>query len=401
MRSRAIVRIILLMVLLASLATPLAMAGRPEEAETASTAQEAQAVSAELDAEPASPILDETLGRPAPESTGLLPLLPQLETERPPVSIASILLDDFNRADGPIGANWTVHDGNCNVSGNAAVCANLGRATFNGAPGNGNAAEADIAVVGTTLQYTGLLLDYGAGVTNLFIKVQEQGETGQFNYAGCYLGNNGSAGNFGPGFFPLSSPFVTAHMKVTRKGDDVTIEFTNIDGGAQAPQTYVCEGAPPAEGTGIGILGYVGLARLDNFTKADIIYSVGLPLAVRYYPWDPYYEPNNFKQDAYGPLASGLDYLAYPDDTNDYYYLFLTSDKTVDILVSDYEPTSDNGDLLIYDETNPSPIAQFGEPGFSEMSIDNLELSAGKYYVRIYTSDDYSDSALYTLRVTY
>ncbi len=174
------------------------------------------------------------------------------------------ILDDFNRANGPIGPNWTVHSGSCNVSNNAAVCSgNAGRATFNGAPGDGNVAEADIATDGTASQYTGLLLNYGAGVTNLFLKVQQQNASGQFHVAGCYIGNNQNG--FGLGFFTLDAPFSTAHMKATRVGNDVTIEFTNVDGGTQPDQTYVCTGAPAPEGTGIGILGWNGIARLDNF----------------------------------------------------------------------------------------------------------------------------------------
>ncbi len=175
---------------------------------------------------------------------------------------ATRILDDFNRADGPLGPDWTVHDGTCSISSNAAVCSgNAGRATFNGAPGNGDVAEADVAAVGTDLQYTGLLLNYGAGVDNLFLKVQGSG--GQFTDGACYTGNNGTP--FGLDFFALDAPFSTAHMRATRVGDDVTIEFSNVDGGAQPDQTYVCTGAPPREGTGIGILGYNGIARLDNF----------------------------------------------------------------------------------------------------------------------------------------
>lgn len=173
------------------------------------------------------------------------------------------ILDDFNRADGPIGANWTVHDGFCNVSSNAAVCGSTGRATFNGAPGTGDTAEMDVADNGTELQYAALLLNYGAGTSNVFVKVQNQSGGTQFGNAACYTGNNGAG--FGLGFFSLSSLFSTAHMKATRSGSTVTIEFTNIDGGAQANQTYVCTGAPAAEGTGVGIGGYVGLARMDNF----------------------------------------------------------------------------------------------------------------------------------------
>jgi len=210
----------------------------------------------------AQPAEDLTLGRPVPLMPAPAPLT------SPPAEVQAgaspeAILDDFNRADGPIGPNWTVHDGFCNVSSNAAVCGSMGRATFNNYVGDGNVAEADVENVGTALQYTGLLLNYGAGSSNLFLKVQNQSGGNQFGHAGCYTGNNG--GPFGLGFFALSSPFTTAHMRATRVGNDVTIEFTNIDGGTQPDQTYVCSGAPAPEGTGIGILGYAGIARLDNF----------------------------------------------------------------------------------------------------------------------------------------
>ena len=174
------------------------------------------------------------------------------------------ILDDFNRADGPIGAAWTVQGGSCDVLGSAAVCSGMpGWATFNGYSGDGNAAEADVAVSGTDLQYTGLLLNYGAGVDNLFIKVQQQDGGGAFDHAACYTGSGGTP--FGLGFFQLDAPFARAHMKVTRVGNDVTLSFTNVDDGAQPNQTYLCTDAPLPEGTGIGILGYDGIARLDNF----------------------------------------------------------------------------------------------------------------------------------------
>ncbi len=118
------------------------------------------------------------------------------------------VLDDFNRVDGPIGPGWTVHNGNCNVVGNAAACSDYGRTTYNDAPGDGDTAEADIAVVGNTLQYTGLLLNYGAGIDNLFLKIQQQSPyMGKFKYGGCYTGNNSTG--FGLGFLnshPPSAP---------------------------------------------------------------------------------------------------------------------------------------------------------------------------------------------------
>ena len=173
------------------------------------------------------------------------------------------ILDDFNRPNIPIGPRWTVHDGFCNISNNAAVCGDRARATFNYAPGDGNYAEADIEVNGPSLQYTGLLLNYGEGVTNLLLKVQASATIGKFTHAACYIGNGPD--DFGLGYFSLTAHFAYAHMTAWRVGDVVTIEFTNVEGGSQPDQTYVCEGAPEPEGTGIGIVGYDATARLDNF----------------------------------------------------------------------------------------------------------------------------------------
>src|SRR5579864_8227394 len=58
----------------------------------------------------------------------------------------------------------------------------------------GDVAEADVYAVGTALQYSGLVLD-GDGVNANgsfpFLKVQTDGGTSSFDFAACYLGNNG------------------------------------------------------------------------------------------------------------------------------------------------------------------------------------------------------------------
>jgi hypothetical protein len=173
------------------------------------------------------------------------------------------VLDSFDRVDGPVGSSWTVQNGYCNVNSHAAACGSNGLATFNNSPGGGNAAEVDVAAVGVNLQYAGLVLNYGAGISNIFVKVQQDNALGKFNKGACYTGNNGAP--FGLGFFDLTSPFTTAHMKASRLGDSVSITFSNIDGGVQADQVYVCSGAPAPEGTGIGIVGFSGISRMDNF----------------------------------------------------------------------------------------------------------------------------------------
>ena len=175
----------------------------------------------------------------------------------------SVVADDFNRPDGPIGPLWTVVDGSFNVVGNRADAgSSLSRALLTGAVSS--VVEMDIAMTGTGTDYVAAVLDQGAGASNIFVKVQNNGGTPLFDRAGCYTGNNGPG--FGLGFFSLSAPFATAHMRVSVDAlRVVTLELTNIDGGA-GTQTYVCTGAPPAEGTGAGIGNFAaGLGFIDNF----------------------------------------------------------------------------------------------------------------------------------------
>ena len=138
----------------------------------------------------------------------------------------------------------------------------------------GDVAEADIRAVGTSLQYTGLVLNGDGSNPNAahpFLKVQQQNALGNFEFAGCYLGNNGSAGTFGLGFFTLTQPFNSAHMRASRVSSTVTIEFTNVNGGSLPDQTYVCAGAPAPPGDHIGVLGYANIAKIDNFSDGAVV----------------------------------------------------------------------------------------------------------------------------------
>ena len=171
------------------------------------------------------------------------------------------ILDDFNRANGPIGGNWTNQAGTFNVYNNAARGGFFALATYGGV--TSTVLEADVECVGTALQYTGLVLGYADISNNLFMKVQQQSPyEGQFTHAAFYVGNGGYG--FGPGFFTLDYPFTTAHMKVELVGSTVTMTFSKIDGGSGV-QTYTGTGAPSTGGNGIGICGYNTVARLDNF----------------------------------------------------------------------------------------------------------------------------------------
>jgi len=206
----------------------------------------------------AADIIDPTNGNKASEVTTNDVQIP------PDVNAAAVtILDNFNRANGPIGSAWTNRAGAFMVSNNAAVGSPSALATYNGL--TTTIAEADVQSVGTGLEYVGLVLGYKDISNNLFMKVQNQDGDNKFEYASCYVGNNG--GGFGKGFFSLTSGFNSAHMRVELVGSTVTMTFSRIDGGT-GTQTYTCTGAPTTGGSGAGIVGYSGISRIDNFAAA-------------------------------------------------------------------------------------------------------------------------------------
>jgi hypothetical protein len=136
-------------------------------------------------------------------------------------------------------------------------------------------------------------------------------------------------------------------------------------------------------------------------TAVDIRYTF-LPLVLNTsFPWDEYYEDNDSFLQAFGPLGRGVQYRAYPDDRDDYYFFELPSAAAVSVNVTNFAPTSTYGDLILYNEQEEY-VTQYGTPGKDFLLIDSYLLQPGKYYVRIYTVlGHYSTSQLYTLTLTW
>ena len=227
------------------------------------------------------------------------------------------ILDDFNRPNGPIGTDWTNRVGAFNVVNNAAQGGSTALATFNGA--TSDVLEGDVAVNGTGLQYTALVLGYGSITSNLFIKVQG---SGTFTNAACYVGNNGFS-SFGLAFFSLSAPFATAHMRVELAGTTVTLTFSNINGGT-GTQQYVCNNAPATGGNGIGIGGFVNLATMDNFAA-----GVPTPPPGETFTFPATGDPRSTEQWMLGNFVEGTRTLVNPASTVDM-ILLITNALTCD-----------------------------------------------------------------------
>jgi hypothetical protein len=82
------------------------------------------------------------------------------------------VLDNFNRADGPLGPNWTIQAGSFSIVSDEAVGSGVGIATYNGV--TSNALEADVQdSASADLDYVGLVLGYADLNQNLFMKVQD------------------------------------------------------------------------------------------------------------------------------------------------------------------------------------------------------------------------------------
>src|SRR5512143_4181463 len=90
---------------------------------------------------------------------------------RPPLR----LLDAFDRADGPLGADWVVQTGVPVIRSFAAAASSPSASLATHVGGGGAALEADVSMTGAGTSYVALVLEYASLASNLFIKVQSSG----------------------------------------------------------------------------------------------------------------------------------------------------------------------------------------------------------------------------------
>ncbi len=186
-------------------------------------------------------------------------------------------MDDFNRANGPIGGSWVPGIG---ALTDWSIESNMGKYAGGGngymQHGTANAAYdstdvwIDAKTAGASNGYVAAVTGLGGG-DNLYIKVQSQDGSGTFHVAGFYHGFNGGGWpgiSGGAAFFALDTPFTEGRLRlyITDGGDTVNLDI-DTDFNGTADQTYSRGGVlgiSGAFGMSFGIGGW-GTSLFDNW----------------------------------------------------------------------------------------------------------------------------------------
>jgi hypothetical protein len=138
--------------------------------------------------------------------------------------------------------------------------------------------------------------------------------------------------------------------------------------------------------------------------------KVYLPLTLKNHwpgPWED--EPNNDYSQANGPLRSGEDYFGFPNDTNDYFSIYLQAAGSINITLTNQ--TGAGVELLLYYQTPFASCPNSQVPQDSRVCARDFgaktnfavaynATNGGWYYIRIFTGSNYNNTK-YTLRTTY
>lgn len=112
-----------------------------------------------------------------------------------------------------------------------------------------------------------------------------------------------------------------------------------------------------------------------------------------------YCEDYDTYQHAYGPLAPGHTYMAYPDDMNDWYYIKLPEATAVTVEVSNYLAV---GQLQIRDaDLRLLAFAPSLPDGTMQISLEANQVREGVNFIWIHTTDGDNSQHLYSLKATY
>lgn len=191
--------------------------------------------------------------------------------------------DDFNRANGPIGGNWTA------VSGTWAILNNQGTHTavtsntilqHTLATGSYASTVAELDVfsnAGTASYFSGVLIGLG-GADAIMVKIQDQSTTlTGFTNIGIYHRTSATAWGVwtgtGTGFGALTVPFVSGRIKVFFPSPDTLQVDIDTDFNGTADQTYTKTGVSTFAsnlGQQHGICAWNTTAVFDNWSVSSV-----------------------------------------------------------------------------------------------------------------------------------
>ncbi|MBC8405706.1 MAG: hypothetical protein H8E15_10795 [Planctomycetes bacterium] len=187
-------------------------------------------------------------------------------------SRATSAFDDFNRANSTsMGADWTEQTGDIEVLSNQGHgVTSLSMMTHNGV--NDSYDTSTMSAKFDTqggLVYVAMVAGYSNISTNVFVKVQDNNSSGDYDRVFFYFGNNGGSWSGNTGYyFDLATPTVSGTMTLsfTGGGDVAQLDIANDASGAT--ETFTCGGlAANAGGLGTGFgVGTYGGCYFDDFT---------------------------------------------------------------------------------------------------------------------------------------
>jgi hypothetical protein len=154
-------------------------------------------------------------------------------------ALSQTFFDDFNRPDGPLGANYTTLSGTQSITSNAVTGANgagltlVNASAFTGAYDQ-TIVSGDVRLLDTTSTLSYIALSLGSNGTTLasngiYVKLQRQ-VAGGFSHIGFYTGagsNTAAITTAGGNFQALTSSFSAARLTI--KTTSPTNLYTGID----------------------------------------------------------------------------------------------------------------------------------------------------------------------------
>jgi hypothetical protein len=181
------------------------------------------------------------------------------------MAVSSSFFDNFDRANsGDLGPNWTHTAGTIGIVNNRAQAptqdTNVALVTGYSDIAANTVVSFDVFHNTQSLTFVGAVLGYTDAFTSIFVKVQDNTFSGNFNRAFFYVGDNGVSG--GVSYADLT-PFTAARVYVSFAGTVATLGIdTNFD--FVMDQTYSADYGSSAYGLGAGLAAW-GDAEIDNY----------------------------------------------------------------------------------------------------------------------------------------